>query len=438
MKRILAGILAIGIIFSISACNGNGNSSGTSDNNTPETSDNGSSITTPATPLSNPVAVDDKGNVDMEVALAYETDIDALIKELEAKTPSGETTVSKQTNEKTKKVYDWLRSVYGKQMITGQQYMSPKQMEDLVYHSLTDDLPAIKGFDFIFGNDPQPNNEQVDMAIDWHNKSNGLVTMCWHWKVPIDIDKENSGTAFYSEEIKNFSLANAVTPGTKEYNVIIKDIDTIAIQLQRMESAGVPVIWRPLHEASGSWFWWGVADKESYKQQLYQKLWYMVFDRLENYHKLTNLIWLWNGQTKTAAVNANTYDISGTDIYTEKEDHTAHQKKYTQLEKLTEKGKMIALSECGYIPDPEEVFAADSTAKWLYYCPWYGDFVYKVTSSGAAITNLDGYPSVNDEKMSEDFVKKLFAHENVITWKDLPDWGGTSRDLPEHLELVGF
>ena len=59
-------------------------------------------------------------------------------------------------------------------------------------------------------------------------------------------DKSVKGTAFYSDEIRDFSLEKAVTPGTDEYKVIIKDIDTIALYLQRLETAGVPVIWRPM------------------------------------------------------------------------------------------------------------------------------------------------------------------------------------------------
>ena len=61
---------------------------------------------------------------------------------------------------------------------------------------------------------------------------NGIVAFCWHWKVPVDMsDKSVKGTAFYSDEIRDFSLEKAVTPGTDEYKVIIKDIDTIALYL---------------------------------------------------------------------------------------------------------------------------------------------------------------------------------------------------------------
>lgn len=437
MKRIIAGILAISICLSLSACNNN-NASGTSatESFSENNSNNGNSGD--SKPLSNPVAVDADGNVDMSVALAYQTDIDAFLKSMEEKTVDGTKLVSENSSEKTEKVFDWLQSVYGKQMISGQQYSNPKNYENIMYYNTTGDMPAIMGFDFIQSTQSETteaNNEQVDQAIEWHTKSNGLVSMCWHWRVPIDIDNPDKGVAFYSDEITNFNVNNAVTPGTKEYEVIIRDIDTIAIQLQRMEAAGVPVIFRPFHEGSGSWFWWGFTGKQYYLDEIYQKLWYILYDRMENYHKLTNLIWLWNGQNKYCAVNPNTYDIAGTDIYPNSEDHSAQTAKHTALGNITAEGKMLALSECGYIPDPDEVFAEDSTAKWLYYCPWCTEFVCKVTESNSIVTDLYGTPSVNTDRMSEAFLKKVFASEKVITWSELPDWGNTTRDLPEYITL---
>lgn len=38
---------------------------------------------------------------------------------------------------------------------------------------------------------------------------------------------------------------------------LVADIDNISKLMQRMEDENVTVLWRPLHEASGGWFWWG-------------------------------------------------------------------------------------------------------------------------------------------------------------------------------------
>ena len=381
--------------------------------------------------LSKPVAVDEYGDVDMDVAMGYQTDIDALLEKLEAKPVDPEKPVSENTNAKTLKVFNFLRENYGKNMIAAQQMYSSAQYEDTVYYTVTGDLPAIKGFDMLHvtGNGDA---SQVDDAIEWHTYSGGLVTFTWHWYVPKDIDNLSKGKAFYTDEITNFSLANAVTPGTAEYKQIIHDIDEIAIQLQRLEEAGVPVIWRPLHEAAGGWFWWGKAGRGSEMAENYKKLWYIVFDRLENYHKLTNLIWVWNAQNATMTVNPNTYDISGTDIYPSSETHGSQISEFNKLKDMTAEGKMIALTECGYLPDIKDM--KDKGAMWLYSMPWYGDFVFAGNGNSPDL-NLDSMPSLNPAKMSEEFLKELFASENVITWNELPAWEGTEHNLPEQTEL---
>lgn len=45
--------------------------------------------------------------IDMDVALKYETDVDALIKKLEAKTPDGSKPVSENTNEETLELFNY-------------------------------------------------------------------------------------------------------------------------------------------------------------------------------------------------------------------------------------------------------------------------------------------------------------------------------------------
>lgn len=387
---------------------------------------------------SNPVAVDEWGEVDMEVALSYETDVDALVARLEEKAVDPSKPVSENSSKKTIEVFNYLRENYGTNTITAQQMFNTKQYEDVVYYKCSNDLPAIKGFDLIFVTS-SGDVTQIDDAIEWHTKSSGLITLTWHWNVPKDIDKPAMGKAFYSDEITNFSLENAVTPGTKEYEQIINDIDLITIQLQRLEAAGVPVIWRPLHEASGAWFWWGGVSTSGNredtfaKEEAYKKLWYIIYDRLENYHKLTNLIWVWNGQSSRLTVNPNTYDITGTDVYPNTLTHAAQVAKYNELVDMTYEGKMVALTECGYIPDIKDM--QENNAIWLYSMPWCGDFIYEAASSTPKL-DANGMPSVNPERLTEEFLSEYMASDNVITWSKMPQWEGTEKNIPEDLDLL--
>lgn len=140
-----------------------------------------------------------------------------------------------------------------------------------------------------------------------------------------------------------------------------------------------------------------------------------------------------------ATVNANTYDIGGMDVYPSSEDHSAQIASYNTLSKYTDGiGKMSALSEVGYIPDPEEVFKADSKVKWLYYAPWCKEFVCASNGSGAVITQLGGTPSVNTERMSEEFLKSVYSSEKVITLSELPDFKGTTKKIPEFIKSWKF
>lgn len=117
----------------------------------------------------------------------------------------------------------------------------------------------------------------VNEAMNWYNQ-NGLVAICWHWRDPSRATEEfyTSGTSFDVSKITETTSA--------EYQMMLSDIDIIAGYLKQLNASKVPVLFRPLHEASGRWFWWGAKGPE-----LCKALWRIMFDRLVNYHGLKTL-----------------------------------------------------------------------------------------------------------------------------------------------------
>ncbi|MGN1118751.1 MAG: glycosyl hydrolase [Oscillospiraceae bacterium] len=441
MKKFLSAILAVSMILSMTACadknSGSESSAATSDSGVSDSSVSDSGQPSGESHLSNPVKRTEDGDIDMTAALSYETDFDALKSELASRTvdPSQPVSLNARNNASTMEVWNYLTSIYGKQIMSCQQQMNiSKHYEDKVYYNATEDLPAMKGFDFIFCTGSYSSRDMIDGAIDWAKNSGGLVTFTWHWNVPRDIDNADMGWAFYQEDIINFNPLNATTPGTKEYEVAVHDIDLIAGYLQEMEAQGITVLFRPFHEASGAWFWWGLQpdDKKLIKEgtypETYQRLYYMMFDRLENYHKLSNIIWVWNGQSKYCTVDPNTYDIAGIDFYANEEDHSPAASKYDELASYTYEGKMLALSECGYIPDPQQ--CADENKMWLYYMPWNDEFVYLNSSIDM---NETAYP--NPERMTNEMLVEYFSNEHFVSWNDLPEFSFGEKKLPEKLAL---
>ena len=448
--------------LSLTACNNSSTSSESSGSSAAESpADSGAAASTaesqaPAESgdgqlLSNPIALNSEGDIDMDTALAYETDYEAMKAYFECREvdPTKPVSENAQTNEKTMEVWNYLRSVYGKQVITCQQMMGNECYEDLVFYNATDDLKAMMGYDFIFCTGSYHSDDMIDEAIEWSKESGGLCAFTWHWNVPKDIDNPEGGYAFYTNEITNFSQVNAVTPGTKEYETVIHDIDLIATKIQRMESEGVTILFRPLHEASGAWFWWGLQGRDSATNEVFQKLWYMIYDRLENYHKLTNIIWVWNGQNPHTAIHPNAFDIEGIDRYYDQEDISAealstyyekcygelagYDKYCAELAGMESTGKMMALTECGYIPDPEGIKAANTM--WLYYMVWNGDFIYETDAAGKAMVDLNGTPHPNPKKgITNEMLAEYFSNDLYITHNKLPEFSFGVREIPQQIK----
>lgn len=465
MKKFLSIMLAAAMALSLTACNNSSASSESSESSGSSAAeipaDSGAAASTaesqaPAESgdgqlLSNPIALNSEGDIDMDTALAYETDYEAMKAYFESREvdPTKPVSENAQTNEKTMEVWNYLRSVYGKQVITCQQMMGNECYEDLVFYNATNDLTAMKGYDFIFCTGSYHSDDMIDEAIEWSKESGGLCAFTWHWNVPKDIDNPEGGYAFYTNEITNFSQVNAVTPGTKEYETVIHDIDLIATKIQRMESEGVTILFRPLHEASGAWFWWGLQGRDSATNEVFQKLWYMIYDRLENYHKLTNIIWVWNGQNPHTAIHPNAFDIEGIDRYYDQEDISAealstyyekcygelagYDKYCAELAGMESTGKMMALTECGYIPDPEGIKAANTM--WLYYMVWNGDFIYETDAAGKAMVDLNGTPHPNPKKgITNEMLAEYFSNDLYITHNKLPEFSFGVREIPQQIK----
>ena len=462
MKKFLSIMLAAAMALSLTACNNSSTSSESSGSSAAESpADSGAAASTAESQataesgdgqlLSNPIALNSEGDIDMDTALAYETDYEAMKAYFESREvdPTKPVSENAQTNEKTMEVWNYLRSVYGKQVITCQQMMGNECYEDLVFYNATNDLTAMKGYDFIFCTGSYHSDDMIDEAIEWSKESGGLCAFTWHWNVPKDIDNPEGGYAFYTSEITNFSQVNAVTPGTKEYETVIHDIDLIATKIQRMESEGVTILFRPLHEASGAWFWWGLQGSDSATNEVFQKLWYMIYDRLENYHKLTNIIWVWNGQNPHTAIHPNAFDIEGIDRYYDQEDISAealstyyekcygelagYDKYCAELAGMESTGKMMALTECGYIPDPEGIKAANTM--WLYHMVWNGDFIYETDAAGKAMVDLNGTPHPNPKKgITNEMLAEYFSNDLYITHNKLPEFSFGVREIPQQIK----
>lgn len=238
-----------------------------------------------------------------------------------------------------------LRTVYGKKTISGQ--CDDKYVDYIKKHSDGKE-PAMIGYDFNGIVPSQNTNRDVEKAIAFH-KRGGIVQIQWHWISP------NADGDFYTDKF-NLKAALADT-GSESYKNLVRDIDIAGLHLARLRDAGVPVLWRPLHEAEGKWFWWGKSGGEACRA-----LYNLIFDRFEKVHRLNNLIWVWTSYGKE---KENWYpgDDRVDMIVRDYESPTAW-KEFKEL--FGKSNKMFALGEEGKLTDPETI----KDRPWVYFLTW--------------------------------------------------------------------
>lgn len=262
-----------------------------------------------------------------------------------------------------------LVALYGTKTLAGQY-----DAADTDYiRSLTGKTPAILGGDLIdyspsrvaHGSKPEGTAERLIQAA----KAGQIVTLSWHWNAPKDLrdtPEQPWFKGFYTAAT-TFDVQHALAdPNSEDYRLILRDIDAIAVQLQKFSEAGVPILWRPLHEAEGGWFWWGAKGPEPFKQ-----LWRLLYDRLTNTHHLHNLIWVDSSGTKPEWYPGDAYiDIVGVDAYPSDTSDPLS----TSWETLVGQHggrKLLALTEFGGVPDVEKMRRFG--VRWSYFVSWTGD-----------------------------------------------------------------
>jgi mannan endo-1,4-beta-mannosidase len=251
----------------------------------------------------------------------------------------------------------------------------------------------------------------IESVKEWDEKG-GIVTITFHWKNPMKPD----GSAWVAPPKGSgpFDLEKGTTPGTEEYKAVMRDLKWHGDYLEELKKADIPVLFRPLHEIDGGWFWWTDEEKPENTAELYR----IIFNYYVKERELNNLIWVYNAGLKCAGEGKDVeavetrkrfypgpeyVDISGIDIYPndwfgwDMPQDSSYPRAY-EIMKEVSPGKMLAFSEGGGIPNPEMM--QDKGPRWLYCLPWWAD-----------------HP-----QNPKEWVKKTMQHPLMITLDELPDW----------------
>lgn len=315
----------------------------------------------------------------------------------------------KEADKSTVALMSYLCSIYGEKTLSGQYCLTgPEGSEMAIISQVTGRQPAILGLDMRdyslsaikYGAKPQV----VQWASDYWEKG-GIILLSWHWFVPEKYTVGEWWEAYYANET-TIDL-NAILNGTdpEGYELLMNDLDSVASALRELQQMGIPVLWRPLHEGSGGWFWWGTGGSKCYKQ-----LWRLMFDKFTVEYGLHNLIWVYSGMDREWYPGDEYVDIIGEDIYSGKHCYSAQGDKFLNALDYTETKKLIMLSEMSTLPDPDNLSRDD--IYWLGCVLWGEKYLMDESGSGR----------FSGAYIRKNMLQKYYQHEQVITLDELPDF----------------
>jgi len=109
----------------------------------------------------------------------------------------------------------------------------------------------------------------------------GINTFCWH------MDNPANGKTAWDTTMRTVA---DILPGGAAHDVYVGYLDRAAKYLSDLkgkDGEAIPILFRPFHELTGTWFWW---CKNTSTPDEFKTLWQSTVDYLRNKKKLHNLL----------------------------------------------------------------------------------------------------------------------------------------------------
>jgi hypothetical protein len=346
---------------------------------------------------------------------------------------------SKATRE-TVNLYNNLNKVIDRGFMVGHQ-------DDLAYgvnwkyesgrsdvKDVTGDFPAVYGWELghlEIGADRNLDSVPFDkMKTFIYNayQRGGVITISWHTTNPM-----NGQSAWTPDS----GTVASILPGGAKNAVFNEHLDKVAdfmLSLKGDKGELIPVLFRPFHEHTGGWFWWGTITPD----EEYKALFRYTVDYLKNKKNVHNLLYVYN--TGSEFSNAEEYlkrypgddvvDMLSFDMYqygdaaTDSSYIQALDQRLGIIEKLAaEKNKTALFGETGYnqIPYQEwwtkRLLPGIGNHKISYVLLWRNAGYKWKENQIEYYVPYDGQPSAPDFVKFFDLPQTLFQRD--ISYKEI-------------------
>lgn len=277
------------------------------------------------------------------------------------------TLITPSATPETQRLFEKLASLQGQTVLIGQQSpMTRSRIKttdaefgncDMV-HSVGD-YPVVFGFDLGWG------YERLIPEIMAAVEKGAIITFSCHWA---NADTKPGDKDAYRTQLGND--VKKVLPSGENHQYLLNHLDSVANLASKITYNGVkvPVIFRPWHEHTGGWFWWGT---NSCTAEEFVALWRFTVEYLRDTKGVDNFIYAYSPSLNLGADSyevrnpgAEWMDIAGFDCYSA--DGEASIEQFTTSCELTAKFaqkhfKVPACTEFGF----ERCMAYSENEKWF-------------------------------------------------------------------------
>jgi len=295
-------------------------------------------------------------------------------------TTCGVSPVTPSATRQTQNLLCYLYSIKGNHVLSGQQEANwNANPTDIAWYTNNGlKFPAILGSDFLYRGNASCTgvSASTTRAIAYWN-AGGITMFRYHMGLPgagLTCANDCFSGANCAEPSVHPNAAfftNVITAGTPENTSLNAKLDYVAVQINAMKAANVPVILAIYHETQpNGWFWW--AENSTGPQ--FANLWKYTFNYLTGTKGLTNIVWLmpFSGSPNAAYFPGKAYvDIGGPDEYSQPANlltFTASGN-YNPAANIFGAAMPIALHETGSALQPNSIFPAGATP-WIMWNVW--------------------------------------------------------------------
>lgn len=235
--------------------------------------------------------------------------------------------VDDDASEKTITLYNNLKVIqnsnyflFGQEFFNSFKYSSGSAHGDKTYsdsHEVTGAYPVVLGSDFHYYLDKSDTERGYHTeAVKWAYQQGLIITFDWH------ISARNTSAYTCNGAPVNLAknIATGNTNGDRDW--YLAELDKVIAIINNdlvVNGENIPIVFRPLHEMNGNWFWWGAACS-GFTPADYRALYQLTVDYVKA--RTTSVLFCWSPNSPVSSPILSNYypgdayvDIVGLDMY---------------------------------------------------------------------------------------------------------------------------